>query len=942
MLRWLSRIATVRWLLPLALIAGAVLVLGSPLLRGSNSSNSFPNSFPNSVWERPAAKLCLATAEPKQRLGEVRSQTEFGNEAQTEFGNEAQRLPPRIAISAADVGYTVKDGEIVTDDVGQTAAVEKTQSSSSTPGKVDTLEISKAYERANKLSGQAQGRVFKTTITPHWFHNNARFWYRNDLAEGTKEFIVVDAEKGARGPAFDHEKAAASLSKAAGGKYQPNRLPFSSIEFVEDGKAIRFDAADSTWRCDLSSYDCTRLEKAKTESAFLHWLFPDQAATTKVESPAYPPADEIVEPEELPDDAERSPEELQAAQKKGKQGGKQGAKQGSEQKQPLAAPGSSEAKSPDGKWVAFVKTNNVWLRDNDGKETQITQDGIEGNAYGAVSWSPDSKAFLFYRTEPGDNKHVYLIASSPSAQLAAKFYQRPYPRPGDKFSFHEMWVLDVDAMKANKVDVERIDFGPNANAKVPPVRWSKDNKTFTFQKTDRGHQRFRIIEVEALSGKTRNILDEKAETMVDHYTTGRLLQYLDETGEILYTSEMDGWKHIYLIDAKAGKIKNQITKGEWVVRGVDRVDVKNRQIWFRGSGKNFIQDPYLIHFYRVNFDGSELTALTEGNGNHSIEYSPDGKYLIDTYSRVDMAPVHELRKVSDGTLVCGLEKADVSALEAVGWRYPEVFVAKGRDGKTDIWGIVCRPQNFDPNKNYPVIEYIYAGPHSSFTPKTFEDKAQKGPFQTAALQMRALAELGFIVVQMDGMGTGNRSRAFHDVCWKNLADSGFPDRILWIKALAKRYAYVDISRVGIYGTSAGGQSSTGGLLFHPEFYKVAVSSCGCHDNRLDKSTWNEAWMGLMGPHYEAQSNVTNAKNLVGRLLLIVSELDTNVPPESTMRVVDELIRAKKDFDLIVMPGLDHGGGGAYGDRRRWDFFVRHLLGVEPPERNAVVGKSGKE
>jgi dienelactone hydrolase len=879
----LSRFTTGRALMPLALLAGAILVFASPLTRVSGKIKG-------------EAKLpaCL------QFIGQVGD------------------LPPRSLIYEANVGYTVKDGEILDDGEAQQ------RSSPSQQSKVDTLDIQKAYERANRLSTQAKDRVFKTSITPHWFDNNARFWYRNDTADGTKDFVVVDADKGIKQPAFDHEKLAAALSRVAGGTYKANRLPFSSIEFIDEGKALSFNAADASWRCDLTSYDCTRVEKKQTESTFFKWLFPDRAATTKAELPAYPPADQILVPDEIPEDAELSPEELQLAQQKNQ-------KKGQKQKGPPSGP--IEVKSPDGKWVALIKDYNLYLRDKDGKETQVTMNGEQGNAYGRPSWSDDSTVVLFYRTEPGAITQVYLVESSPQDQLAAKLNQRPYARPGDKFPLHEMWVLEVEGMKANKADVERIDNIESNN--IPGVRWSKDNKTFTFEKTDRGHQRFRIIEVEALTGKSRTIFDEKADTMVDHYSfaTNKLpfRQYLDDTGEILYVSEMDGWKHIYLIDAKAGKIKNQVTKGDWVVRKMERVDVKNRQIWFQGSGKIGGQDPYLIHFYRVNFDGTGLVALTEGNGNHSIQYSPDGKYIIDTYSRVDMAHVHELRRVSDGALVCALEKADVSALEAVGWHYPDVFVAKGRDGKTEIWGIVCRPQTFDANKKYPVIEYIYAGPHSSFTPKTF----------TAFRQMAALAELGFIVVQMDGMGTCHRSRAFHDVCWKNLADAGFPDRILWIKALAQRYAYVDINRVGIYGTSAGGQSSTGGVLFHPDFYKVAVSSCGCHDNRLDKSSWNEAWMGLMGPHYVAQSNVTNAGKLQGHLLLIVGELDTNVPPESTMRVVDALIRAKKDFDLIVVPGANHGNGGPHGDRRRLDFFVRHLLGVEPPDRNAVA-KSEKE
>ena len=522
---------------------------------------------------------------------------------------------------------------------------------------------------------------------------------------------------------------------------------------------------------------------------------------------------------------------------------------------------------------------------------------------------------IAYCSTPGDNKTVYLIESSPKDQLPARLNERAYPRPGDKVATHEMWLVDVATMQPTKVDIERIDFRG-----IPGLRWSKDSLHFSFEKTDRGHQRFRVVEVDARSGKTRNIIDEKSESMVNHYSDGAkndtfYLKYYDETGEILYLSEMDGWKHLYLIDAKEGKVKHQITKGEWVVRKINKVDVSNRQIWFQGSGKIGGQDPYLVHHYRVNFDGTGLVALTAGNGNHSIVYSPDGKFIIDPYSRVDMAPVNELRRVADGTKVCDLETADVSALQATGWRYPEVFSAVGRDGKTDIWGIVFRPQKYDPNKKYPVIEYIYAGPHSSHVPKTF----------TETRATAALAELGFIVVQIDGMGTMNRSKAFHAVCWKNLADAGFPDRILWIKALAQKYSYVDITRVGIYGTSAGGQNAMGALLFHPEFYKVAVAACGCHDNRLDKSSWNESWMGLMGPHYLASSNVVNAGKLEGRLLLIVGELDDNVPPESTYRCVDALITAKKDFDLIVVPGAKHTSGGPHGERRKNDFFLQHLL-----------------
>jgi dipeptidyl aminopeptidase/acylaminoacyl peptidase len=294
---------------------------------------------------------------------------------------------------------------------------------------------------------------------------------------------------------------------------------------------------------------------------------------------------------------------------------------------------------------------------------------------------------------------------------------------------------------------------------------------------------------------------------------------------------------------------------------------------------------------------------------------------------VDMPPVHVLRRVSDCRQVCKLEEADISELLATGWKAPEVFVAKGRDGKTDIWGIICRPRDFDPSKKYPVIEQIYAGPQGSYVPKSFG----------GVRRFASLTDLGFVVVQVDGMGTANRSKAFHDVCWKNLKDAGFPDRILWHKAIAAKYPWYDISRVGIYGTSAGGQNAAGAVLFHPEFYKAAVANSGCHDNRMDKASWNEQWMGYpVGPQYAESSNIEHAGLLQGHLMLVVGEMDENVPPESTFRFVDALIRAGKDFDLLVVPNGGHGAGGAYGQHRLQDFFQRHLQGIEPPNRNAAL------
>jgi dipeptidyl aminopeptidase/acylaminoacyl peptidase len=414
-------------------------------------------------------------------------------------------------------------------------------------------------------------------------------------------------------------------------------------------------------------------------------------------------------------------------------------------------------------------------------------------------------------------------------------------------------------------------------------------------------------------------VDETSKTFID-YSSKSFDDYVDDSGEIVWMSERDGWNHLYLYDAKTGRVKNQITKGEWVVRGVDRVDKDKRQIWFRAGGIRPAEDPYYIQYCRVNFDGSGLTILTEGNGTHVAQFSPDRRFFVDNWSRVDAPPVTELRRSDDGKLVCKLEEADITELAATGWKPPERFTAKARDGVTDIYGVIFRPKDFDPKKKYPVIENIYAGPQGSFTPKNFR----------AVFQHQRLADRGFVVVQMDGMGTSDRSKKFHDVCWKNIGDGGFPDRILWIKAAAAKYPSMDLSRVGIYGTSAGGQNSLRGMLDHGDFYKACVSDSGCHDNRMDKIWWNEQWMGWpLDESYEKSSNVTDAHKLQGKLLLMVGEMDRNVDPSSTMQVVNALIKADKDFELLDMPGAGHGVARTpYGARRLEDFFVKNLLGTE--------------
>jgi dipeptidyl aminopeptidase/acylaminoacyl peptidase len=440
-----------------------------------------------------------------------------------------------------------------------------------------------------------------------------------------------------------------------------------------------------------------------------------------------------------------------------------------------------------------------------------------------------------------------------------------------------------------------------------------------------------------LKGEVKTLIEEKNDKYVAY---SRNLRRDMDADNILWKSDRDGHAHLYILNRKTGKL-SQVTKGDYWVRNVIHYEIDDKgkgYIIFSANGMNCKnmgvvasnldgeiaqEDPYNIHFYRIDLNGKNLKALTPERGNHSITYNKYKQTLIDTYSSVDMPPVTVLRSAIDGKVISTLETADISALEANGWVKPEVFVAPGRDGKTDMWGIIRRPRNFDPNKKYPVIEYIYSGPGDQYVPKSFM------PWMW---YYDDLTELGFIVVQLDGMSTSFRNLDFEQVCYKNLKDAGFPDRIEWIKAAAKKYPYMDIERMGIYGCSAGGQEALGALLFHGDFYKAAYAACGCHDNRMDKIWWNEQWMGYpVDSSYIECSNVENAKNLKGKLMLVVGEMDDNVDPSSSYQVVNALQKAKKNFEFILLPGARHTMGESFGEHKRYDFFVKNLLGVEPPE-----------
>jgi len=731
------------------------------------------------------------------------------------------------------------------------------------------------YQRAQQfLPGNLRHRIYIADVNPHWIEKTSRFWYRKEAPSGS-EFVLVDAEQNTSAPAFDHARLAAALSHAAKQEYSATALPFNDIEFVEGGKAIRFSIENVPWTCALANYECQK-EAPRPDR-------PNEARPNE------------------------------------------------------ARP--NEAVSPNKRWAAYVKEHNLYLRDvSTGTELQLTQDGAAGWDYAtplpslrlmvdqgtedvkqpaAVFWSPDSSKLVTYRIDSRNSGRFTSLQFVPPDQLRPKAYSYVYPLPGEVLAKAEPIIFDIQSGKRIDVHSASLEL-PFQDG--PGFEWFPDSKSFYYDYDERGYKAKELRVVDASTGEQKVLVREQSDSYVDPGETS--FHFVEGSGEILWTSERDGWNHLYLY-SKSGQLENQITQGPWVIRQVEHIDKKNRRVYFSAGGHEKNEDPYQAHLYSIGFDGKGLQLLSPENADHSVNFSPDGAFFVDSYSRPDLPAKAALRRAKDGSEVRVLETSDVSELTKTGWKPAEPFQGKAADGTTDLYGLIWRPSNFDTARKYPIVEFAYTGPQSFFVPKTFG----------FSLWLQPMAELGFVVVMVDGRGTTGRSRAFHQYSYRNLGGA-FEDHVAMIKQMAARYPYLDIARVGIYGTSAGGYGAAHAMLAFPEFYKVGVSTSGDHDARLDKAWWNELYQGYpVQDDYVAQSNVTMAGRLQGHLLLEHGDIDDNVHPVETMRFVDALMKANKNFDMLFVPSMFHGESGEhalYLVRRRWDYFVQNLLGVTPP------------
>lgn len=729
-----------------------------------------------------------------------------------------------------------------------------------------------AYGIRSKYAGKAQ----IASVVPQWTEDGSTMWYSVQGKNGP-EYYKVDLKSNQKSELFNLSKLAEALNGQTESIVGADRFRPQALNLKDNGE-IAFQFNGFNWTYNPTTNALTKGEEIPQRPAGPNW----------------------------------------------------GQRGGGEQRHWAEVDNQRgrRASSGDRKFDVYEKDFNLYSFNNETKEEkQLTTDGVETNYYSSWgSFSSDGKYYATVKITPAPKRYVTYVNSSPTDQLQPKYFNREYAKPGDSLNFEVPVVIE---MATGKVTIPSTELFQSQYELSTP-RWDRDKHTLTFSFNERGHKTYRILELNAETGKVRTIIEEKEEKYIAWTRLNR--NDLRDGKHIIWFSERDGYGHLYMYNRDKGEVEKQITKGKFYVRDIIEINEDKKQIYFTANGeglpkKNPKEDPYLIHYCRVNFDGSGFIDLTPEEGTHRVVFNRDKTYLVDTYSTNEVPPVCVLRNGKDGKIMQVLAESDLTELKKTDWQPVEVFVAKGRDGVTDIWGLIQRPSNFDPTKKYPVIEYIYSGPGDQYVPKSFS---------TTTGYLSDLAELGFIVVQCDGMSTSWRSKEFEEVCYKNLKDAGFPDRKLWIKAAAEKYPYMDLDRVGIYGCSAGGQESLAALLFHGDFYKAAYSACGCHDNRMDKIWWNEQWMGYpIDESYKESSNTENIDKLQGKLMLLVGELDDNVDPSSTFQVVNQLVKHNKDFEFIYLPGERHTMGGAYGTHKMYDFFVKNFLGVTPPEWSEI-------
>jgi dipeptidyl aminopeptidase/acylaminoacyl peptidase len=740
------------------------------------------------------------------------------------------------------------------------------------------------YARAERyLGSNTAPLVSGTNVRPTWLADG-RFWYRTTVPNGTS-FILVDPVRATRVSAFDQTRLAAALATASGTKVDGNQLPIQSFELSKDNRKLNVTVQTRRWSCDLQRYACT-------------------SDTTPVAPRGTPPANASV--------------------------------------------------SPDGKWAVYIKDYNLWTKDlTSNQEAQLTTDGIKDFGYATnnagwvhsdrpvVTWSDDSRQIATFQHDGRGVRDMHLVATNVGPPRIETW---KYPMPGDSVIFRISRVI-INQGPDGRPRVVRLQMPPDQHRStvsdhvacgggICDVQWYPDGSHLAFISSARDHKTAWFRVADAQTGQVRTLLEEKMATQVgDASLTENLWRVLPASNELIWWSQRENWLHLYLYDLTSGQLKNRITSGEGNVDDIVRVDEKTRSIYFLGAGKEAGRDPYFQHLYRIGFDGRGQTLLTPENANHVVTMSPDGKYFVDSYSTPDTPPITVLRD-ANGKLIQTLERADISRLLATGWKPPTPVRMKARDGKTDIYGLMYTPSKLDSTKKYPIVNQIYPGPQSGSVGPRFWSPA-RGDNQ-------ALAELGFVVVQIDGMGTPGRSKEFMDYYYGHMNDNTIPDQVAGMKELAQRYPFIDIEKVGIWGHSGGGFATAAAMFRAPDFFDVGISESGNHDNRNYEDDWGERYQGLLvrtGPsdNYAAEANQTHAANLKGKLLLAHGGMDDNVPPYNTNLVVEALIKAGKDFDLISFPNARHGYGSDsfYMMRRRWDYFVKNLLGAEPPKEYQI-------